>query len=95
VDGLKADGGTNVYDGLMAAVADESVDTNYLVSDGEPTDGPRTEPDDILEAIVSENRFRKTRINTIQLGEDQVLMRELADSSGGKYRLLEVAPGVK
>jgi hypothetical protein len=95
VEGLQADGGTNVYGGVMAALADENVDTIYLLSDGEPTDGIRVEPDDILEAVAAVNRFRKTRINTIQLGEDQELMRELALGSGGKYILLAVGAAAK
>ena len=92
VDGLSAAGGTDIYGGLAAALADDRVDTIYLLSDGEPTDGVRTEPDDILEAVQEVNRFRRTRINTIQIGEDQELMRELALSSGGKYMLLKEAP---
>ena len=90
VDDLKADGGTNVYGGLLAALKDPQVDTVYLLSDGEPTDGLRTDPDDILEWVHVVNRFRKTRIHTIQIGEDQELMRRLAASSDGRYQCLSV-----
>jgi hypothetical protein len=90
VDDLKAEGGTNVYGGVIAALRDHDVDTIYLLSDGEPTDGQRTDPDDILEAVNVFNRFRKTRIHTIQIGEDQELMQRLAGASDGKYQLLEV-----
>jgi hypothetical protein len=93
VKGLKADGGTNVYGALLSALRDKEVDTVFLLSDGEPTDGKRTEPSDILEAIQVRNRFRKTRIHTVQIGEDQDLMRKLAESNGGTYLLLETDRG--
>jgi hypothetical protein len=90
LDQLKADGGTNIYDALRLALKSDEVDTIYLLSDGEPTDGARTEDDDILSAIQLLNRFRRTKINTVQIGEDSQLMRELAKGSGGIYRVLEV-----
>ncbi|MBI4600621.1 MAG: VWA domain-containing protein [Planctomycetes bacterium] len=95
VEALKAEGGTNINDSLMAALKDQDVDTIFYLSDGEPTDGQRVHPDDILEGMLQLNRFRKTRINTIQLGEDQELMRHLAEMSDGKYKLLEVGEKAK
>ena len=89
---VKASGDTNTFGALAMALTDPEVDTIFLLSDGEPTRGLRTEPTDILEAVARYNRFRQTRINTIQLGPDLEFMRLLAKYSDGRYRNIRTKP---
>jgi hypothetical protein len=89
LDGLKAKGETNLYDALMLTLSDSEVDTIFLLSDGAPNRGARIEARDILEGIQLANRFRKVRINTIQIGDPSPLMEAIAKSNGGQYKLVE------
>ncbi len=86
LDKLSPSGETNIYDAVQTALTDPEVDTIFLLSDGEPTQGARVESYDILEGVAAQNRFRRAVIHTIQIGRDQDLMRRLAIANGGDYR---------
>ena len=86
---LRPDGGTAVYDALKLAFEDESVDTIYLLTDGEPTAGEIIEPDRILRQVGAWNETRLITIHTISVGRDSVLLENLAEASGGKYKRID------
>ncbi len=92
-------GGTNIHEPLMRAFelagrgakdkeyGDVSVDTIFFLSDGQPTAGRITDPEDILREVAAQNKLRKIQIHTIGVGRDhhREFMRVLAESSGGQY----------
>jgi HEAT repeat protein len=77
-------GRTNIYDALALAFQHKDVDTVYLLSDGEPTDGRVVATEDILREIRKINRLRQVVIHTISFGPS-AFMKELADQNGGLY----------
>ena len=79
---------TNLFDALERAFADPDVDTIYLLSDGEPTNGRLVAPDEILDEVRRWNLQRQIVIHCIGLGIDSRLLRELAADSGGDYRVV-------
>jgi HEAT repeat protein len=82
-------GGTNIFDALERAFEDPSVDTIYLLTDGEPSAGRIVAPDDILDEVRRWNRQRQIVIHCIGLGIDSRLLKELAAQSGGSYRYVK------
>lgn len=62
-------------------------DTVFLLSDGQPSVGLSIAREDILDMVAEENSDLGVQINTIGLSTDQdaVLMRRLAEQSGGTY----------
>jgi hypothetical protein len=78
-------GGTNIYDALMGAFADERVDTIYLLSDGDPSAGSVIDPNLIRERIARFNRVRKVQIHCISIGQPSPFLRALAKENGGVY----------
>lgn len=83
---LKAKGGTNTYGALIAAYRDPEIDTIYLLTDGQPSDGELTDIDDILDAIAAEQRRRQIVIHCIAVGMDSELLKGLAALTGGEYK---------
>ena len=81
----QARGGTNIYDPLANALHDDNVDTIYLLSDGDTGSGKFVDTKDILRAIRRLNRSRMVQINTIAIGKDSELLRELARANFGTY----------
>ncbi len=77
-------GATNIYDTLAYAFQDTSVDTIFLLSDGEPTDGKYTYTDEILRRIRRINRARQVVIHTISFGRSE-FMEALAGQNRGRY----------
>ena len=75
VEGLRADGGTNLWSGLEAALKLKSlvlgnryttnIDELFILSDGAPTVGEVQDPIEILKLVQACNRFANVRINTI------------------------------
>jgi len=86
VTALGALGGTNIYDGLHQAFLDESVDTIFFLSDGEPSVGEVVDPVGIREAVKGWNQERGVIIHTISIGDRFPLLEWLAADSGGSYR---------
>lgn len=76
---------TNTYGGLLLALEDDRVETIYLMSDGAPSAGEITVPDEIRGRIDRLNRVRKVRIHTVAIGEASTFLRKLAEDSGGVY----------
>ena len=89
VSTLQASAATNVYDTLVFALRDRSVDTIFLLSDGEPTAGRFTEVGSILREIKILNRSRAVSINGIAFGEESDLLKKLAAENNGEYKFVK------
>jgi Mg-chelatase subunit ChlD len=85
VDRQNAGGGTALFDALEVAFEDSLIDTIFLLSDGNPTAGRITDPNQIRAEVKRWNSARKVRINCISLGMDSPLLRNLAADSDGQY----------
>ena len=98
VDEFKAVGGTNIYGALQAAlelagVEDEDewsepkIDTIFLLSDGRPSVGVTTDPEEILAFVEEKNASAGIVIHTIGLSgaQDAYFLQELAERNGGTY----------
>ena len=86
VDKLQAAGGTNTFDGLMRAFDNPNIDTVYLLTDGVATTGELTAPDEIVEAILYENRTRQIVVHCISIGRDSEMLEDIAAATGGEYK---------
>ncbi|TAJ19106.1 MAG: VWA domain-containing protein [Planctomycetota bacterium] len=85
---LRAGGGTNLYGALELAFADSEVDTIYLLTDGEPTQGAIIDPVAIRQRIQLWNRHRGVVIHAIAFGGSFPVLEWLAGDSGGTYRYI-------
>jgi HEAT repeat protein len=81
---LQPRGQTNICGALEAAFAHKEADTVYLLSDGEPTQGRITDPDDLLREVQRWNRLRKVAVHTVSFGGSPFL-KALAEQNGGRY----------
>jgi HEAT repeat protein len=77
-------GQTNIFDSLEIAFLHKDVDTIFLLSDGEPSNGRLVEPADIFREIRRMNRLRKLAIHTISFGPSD-FMKTIAEQNGGQY----------
>jgi HEAT repeat protein len=78
-------GGTNLHDALMTSLSFAETQTVYLLTDGDPTIGPITAPDAILQKLERSNRNRRIRFHTIAAGSAQAsFLAELAVANGGE-----------
>jgi len=67
-------------------VYEVEVDTIFFLSDGRPSHGHYTDPQDILRAVQEANALRRIVIHTIGIGEYQRgFMQALADQNGGVF----------
>ena len=89
VEKIKLAGGTNTFGALMAAMEDPEVDTIYLLTDGVPTAGELTDTEDILDAVMRENRIRQIVIHCISIGMKSQLLMDLAAMTGGQYKYVQ------
>ncbi len=88
VDSLGPGGTTNVYDSLLLAMEDPTVDTVYFLSDGAPTAGTYQDTKSILEKIAAANEIRKVKIHTIGFKLEPAakdLMKKLAEENHGSF----------
>ncbi|MCZ6688998.1 MAG: HEAT repeat domain-containing protein [Planctomycetota bacterium] len=85
IEGLTALGGTNIFDTLVQALRDKKVETIYLLSDGDPSSGAITDPDEILRQVQKLNASRKIEINTIDLSGQSTFLNRLSQQNGGRY----------
>ncbi len=85
VDKLGANGGTNLYGAVREAFNDKDVDTIFILSDGEPTDGEVTDPGAIRERVREWNEHRHILINSIAVGGRFEILRWLAEDTGGTH----------
>ncbi|MGK0203296.1 MAG: hypothetical protein ACI9S9_002374, partial [Planctomycetota bacterium] len=86
INKIKLAGGTNTYGAIMAAMEDPEVDTIYLLTDGVPTQGEVVDAEEILEAVMRENRTRQVIIHCISVGMKSTLLMDLAALTGGQYK---------
>jgi uncharacterized protein YegL len=80
VDGLDADGGTNLWASLEEALKlksqsygeryDSNADEMFILSDGAPSVGEIRDPTEILRLVKESNRLANMRINTIYLNTE-------------------------
>jgi hypothetical protein len=86
VDGINANGTTNISDSLDRAL-DSGADTIFLLSDGDPNRGRLSGLDALLAELVERNRLLRVVIHTIGIGEVEgsAFLRELARRTGGRY----------
>lgn len=82
---LGASGATNLYDSVKMAFEDKDVDTIFIMSDGEPTNGEVIDPHRIREDVAFWNRHRRIKINTIAIGGNLEVLEWLARDAGGTY----------
>jgi len=95
---MTAAGGTNGHDALKSAFAiagrgardkqyELGADTIFFLSDGQPTRGDITDPDQILAEVKRWNLLRRVKVHTVGVGRDhaKAFMESLAESSGGTY----------
>jgi hypothetical protein len=85
VERLGAAGATNLYDSVKQAFEDKDVDTIFIMSDGEPTNGEVIDPHRIREDVAFWNKHRKIKINTIAIGGTLEVLEWLAKDAGGLY----------
>lgn len=83
---MRAGGGTNVHAALELAFRDPRVDTIYLLSDGAPSAGEIRDVQRLADEVRRWNRLRRIKIHGISIGTDSVLLRRLAEESGGRYQ---------
>jgi HEAT repeat protein len=83
---MRAGGGTNVYEALEMAFKDPKVDTIYLLSDGAPSGGKINDVQELADEVRRWNRLRRIKIHGISIGADSVLLKRLAEESGGLYQ---------
>jgi predicted nucleic acid-binding Zn-ribbon protein len=101
IEKLDAVGGTNIYGALAFALdmagaegGDEwsrpEIDTIFFLTDGRPSLGITTDPDEILGFVRDLNASAGIVIHTIGLSgaQDAYLLRSLAEQNGGKYSAL-------
>ncbi len=86
---LQPAGGTNIFDSLETAYTDPSVDTIYLLTDGEPSAGRLTDPADILQEVRRWNRSRQVVVHCIAIGLESALLKSIAEETGGMYRAVK------
>ncbi len=89
VKGITCRGGTNIYDTLAFALKDPSVDTIYLLSDGQPVGGTYERPDAILREIREINRVRRVVIHALCFGRENKFMKQIAAENNGTYRFVK------
>lgn len=85
IEALVPRGGTNVHAALQRAFASDGVDTIYLLSDGSPSAGEITDPDELADEVARWNRTRQVRIHCISIGADSAMLKRIAEDSGGEY----------
>lgn len=85
IDRLGANGATNLYDSVKLAFTDKDVDTIFIMSDGEPTNGEVTDPHRIREDVAFWNKHRKIKIHSIAIGGNLEVLEWLAKDAGGNY----------
>lgn len=76
----------------LAVTRDDSIevedngDTLFFFSDGLPTVGALTDPDEILESVAKFNEFRRIAIHAVAIGDfKKTWMRQLAEQNSGQF----------
>jgi HEAT repeat protein len=77
----------NFYDAALLALADPSVDTILVLTDGVPTGGSHCDMDMILPLFARANRYRKVTVDTLLVDAPRGAVRrwtELSRRTGGR-----------
>jgi hypothetical protein len=85
-------GAGDVYDAVLAALADPDVDTLVILTDGKPTGGRHVDMDLMIELLVERNRFRQVAFDSILVEAPRPFRRlwaELAERTGGRSVAVE------
>ncbi|MEN8151496.1 MAG: HEAT repeat domain-containing protein, partial [Planctomycetota bacterium] len=88
---LEPSGRTNLYDAVAIALAEPSIDTIFLLTDGAPSAGEYRNRGAILTAVARANRYRKAVIHTVDIGGGTTgkrwkgFLAELSRSTGGRH----------
>ncbi len=92
IDDLRADGGTNLWQGLRDGLKLESLvygsrygatyDQLFVLSDGLPTLGDIQDPKEILLLIRETNRYSRLRIDTVYIAGDPQMEKRAAEIVG-------------
>jgi DNA-directed RNA polymerase subunit L len=98
VESLEPAGGTNIYGALKLALelagadggdewSEPRIDTIFLLTDGRPSIGVTTDPQEILDFVADRNASAGIVIHTIGLSgaQDAYLLSKLAEQNGGTY----------
>jgi len=85
VEHLGSRGGTNIYDALAFGFSDPTIDTIFLLTDGEPSAGTVTDLGLIRQHIASWNATRHLKIHCVAVGSDFPLLEWIAQDAGGTY----------
>ena len=85
VQHLGSRGGTNIFDALEVAFSDPTVDTLFLLTDGEPSAGAITDLQLIRQHLADWNKTRGIVVHSVAVGGDFPLLEWLATDSGGTY----------
>lgn len=83
---LGTGGGTNLIESLFMALDDPDIDTVFVLSDGEPSAGPITDPSSIRAAVRGINANRRLVFHAVAIGGSLKILKWLAQDSGGTYR---------
>lgn len=94
---LRADGGTDLHDGLAVALRwheqrhgvpiTAPIDELFVLSDGQPTAGEIQDTERLLAVVRAANAYARVRIHTVftGTGDGAVLLRRLAEENGGVF----------
>ncbi len=99
VEELAPEGSTNIHDAMESALAlagrgsadkyyDSTVDTIFLLTDGQPTIGPNPDdPERVVELVRRMNALKRVTVHTIGLGNgiDDVFLKKLAADNSGVF----------
>jgi hypothetical protein len=100
IDRQRPAGPTNLHDALDRALGlvgssesgayrDDGVDTIYVLSDGEPTEGKIADGELLVRHVTRRNRFLRGVIHAIAVGDAEKVLSKLAEANGGTSVLKE------
>ncbi len=78
----------NIYDPLVLAMDDPSIDTVFLLSEGNPTEGLFQDKDRFVFHMSQRNRLAQTRVFTLFIGSAgsaRGYVRAIAEATGGDF----------
>jgi HEAT repeat protein len=82
----------NVFDAILAALADPEVDTLVILTDGKPTGGRRFHLELMVELLLERNRYRQVAFDSILVETPKPYRRtwsDLAERTGGRSVAVE------
>ena len=82
----------NVFDAILAALADPEVDTLVILTDGKPTGGHRFHLELMVDLLLERNRYRQVAFDSILVETPKPFRRtwsDLAERTGGRSIAVE------